>query len=71
MTRFRKWTDPPLALAGFALLTPLLIAIATVVALSMPGPPVVRRAVSESGRVFLAYQFRLSTDGGEPGSVGA
>src|SRR4051812_3467243 len=70
MTRTSRLTDIVLAVVGLILFAPLMAVIAGVVALSMPGPPVVRRRAPGSSSGSL-YRFRVSAEDPGEGRVGA
>lgn len=71
---FLKWIfDRVMALVGLLALWPLLLAVAILIKIGMPGGPVIfkQKRVGRYGRLFTMYKFRSMTvgHGGSPVSV--
>lgn len=67
-----KWVfDRVMALAGLLALWPVLLAVAVMIRVKMPGGPVIfkQRRVGKGGRLFTMYKFRSMTVGHGGSSV--
>lgn len=67
-----KWAfDRVMALAGLLTLWPVLLAVAVLIRVKMPGGPVIfkQRRVGKGGRLFTMYKFRSMTVGHGGSSV--
>lgn len=64
----KRAIDVVAAALGLAVLSPLLLLIATAVRLESPGPALFRQVrIGKDGRPFEFFKFRTMTDGNDPG----